>query len=130
MVPKPADGAGKEDAKDDTPADDAKEVEHPASTEILRAAFALEKQGEAGVAQSESEAAAYIVRFDDVIYPDPAGFAARRESIERELLLDAERTRITAWRTEVLREARGRAAPEEAVETAGAAEGTPAGAAP
>jgi hypothetical protein len=130
MVPKPADGAGKEDAKDDTPADDAKEVEHPASTEILRAAFALEKQGEAGVAQSESEAAAYIVRFDDVIYPDPAGFAARKESIERELLLDAERTRITAWRTEVLREARGRAAPEEAVETAGAAEGTPAGAAP
>jgi hypothetical protein len=126
MVPKPEDKEEKKDEKKDS-APEKEEVEHPASAKILETLFSIEKKGELGVARAEEEAAAYVVRFDDLIYPDSAGFAAKKDIIEQEILNTAENSRLTAWRKEVFAEARGHAAGSELDEKAeaGGATGAP-----
>jgi len=127
MVPKPEDKEEKKNEKKDSGTAEKVEVEHPASAKILETLFSIEKKGELGVARAEEEAAAYVVRFDDLIYPDSAGFAAKKDIIEQEILNTAENSRLTAWRKEVFAEARGHAAGSELDEKAkaGSATGAP-----
>ena len=58
----------------------------------------------------------YLVRFDDVVYPDPANFEKEKSRIEHDLLAGSresgvgkEAKHFKAWRDEVMRKALGRA---------------------
>jgi hypothetical protein len=127
MVPEPEKEAGKDGEKDaeKDSSSETKEVAHPASAAIIDAAFTVEKKGGAAVARSEEEAAAYLVRLDDIIHPDPGGFAARKESIEKDLLRSKQDAHLTAWRSEVFAEARGRSAPDDEAPVAAGSEPSP-----
>ena len=105
------DEAGKDepqkDERDEADEDEAEEEEkiHPSSRQMWDAAFELEEKGQLAVAQDPEEDACYLVRFDDVIYPDPADFDTNRTYLESSLLRDRRSLYFAEWHRNVWREA-------------------------
>lgn len=121
MVPKPDEEESGEadeeetadsgDGGDDEPA----EVAHESSNALKEAGFDIEKAGLTGVAASPENKAAYLVRVDDVVLPDPEGFEEDKSWIRSRLLRERQQGYFTLWRSEIRREARGGLAPAEEV---------------
>ena len=106
----PAKDTAVEDDEDDEEKGDADDEEleeeiHASSRQICDAAFAIEEKGELAVAQDRAENACYVVRFDDVILPDPADFETQRTFIESGLVRDRRQEYLAEWRRDVLWEA-------------------------
>jgi hypothetical protein len=78
----------------------AKEKDHPASSAILEYGFkALREKGKVdGFAEDPGTSACYVVRWDDQIFPDPAGFEKARPPIERQLMQEKQISYVAAWR--------------------------------
>jgi hypothetical protein len=125
MVSKPKkEGAGEKDAGTKGATDeegDPKEEAHPASQAILGAVFNIQEMKSLSVAKDPKSGNCYLVRFDDVVYPDPANFEKEKSRIERDLLAGSRETGVgkeakhfKVWRDEVLREALGHATKKSA----------------
>ena len=96
----------------DDEADDEDDVEpeeepHAASEPILAAAFAIDDGdlGQSSVATEESVAACYLVRFDALRLPNPAGFEKAEPTIEAALLREDQRLYFAKWRIDLMKEA-------------------------
>jgi hypothetical protein len=87
------------------------EEAHPDSTGLLKAAYSLDEQGMTAVARESKEHTSYLVRFDGIVYPDPAGFDARREQIRLQLLQKKQVEYFNAWSIRLRQEAYGGTAP-------------------
>jgi hypothetical protein len=111
----------KADDKKDKKADDEPETPseeaHAASDTLLELAFKAAEKGKTAVGTDIEQGSAYLVRVDDVIYPDASGFEASRELMERRLLegdrnpnsleMGKLRFHFNRWRAQVFAEATG-----------------------
>lgn len=102
-----------EDASKDDPEGDASEEEDEGPEEEVLAssrvvcdvAFDIEAKGQLAVARDAAEDSCYLVRFDDVIYPDSSEFDTHKGYLENRLLRERRGIYLAEWHRDVLREA-------------------------
>lgn len=109
-IPEPVKTAEKEEEKEKKPAapeDDGEEltVAHAASSEILKAAFLAREKGKVEATSSDEAGAAYIVRYDDLRLPNPAGFKEEQDNLDLQLLREKQDKYFDDWRKDLYKEA-------------------------
>lgn len=86
---------------------------HPASSALVEAGFRAAGAGKAAVGTSDAARAAYLVRVDEIIPPNPEDFPKEKASFESQVLAQRQTAHFAEWRKRVRAEARGRAAPPD-----------------
>ncbi|HVR75740.1 MAG TPA: hypothetical protein VMT52_15500 [Planctomycetota bacterium] len=111
-IPEPAKTAENEEEKEKEKTmaaleDDGEEltVAHAASSEILKAAFLAREKGKVEATSRDEAGAAYIVRYDDLRLPNPAGFKDERDNLDHLLLREKQDKYFDDWRKDLYREA-------------------------
>lgn len=135
-VARSAEAAGKGDpvkvAREDAPpkAEAASEGEkkpedgaetHQASSVLVEAGFRAAGVGKAAVGTSDAARAAYLVRVDEIVPPNPEDFPKEKASFESQVLAQRQTAHFAEWRKRVRAEARGRAVPPEEGDSGGRA---------
>ncbi len=95
---------------DDSPA--PKEKDHPGSRAILDFGFkALHEKGKVdGFAEDPENAACYLVRWDDVIYPDLSQFEKKRQRYQGLVLHEKQTAYVAEWSKDLYKRADARSA--------------------
>ena len=121
VPPESEETAGEEsESADEADEDEGPQEEvHPSSREICEVGFDLEEKGQLAIARNPAEDACYLVRFDDVIYPDSSEFETHKSYLESRLVREKLGIYLAEWHRDVLLEANPQAAAGLEIEAEG-----------